>query len=148
MLIARERTGWGPSLSATAPKRPGTPRSCSPQASDVAWGFYPDDHNPHRVGYVTVTDGLSGHRYTYWVEPRWLDGYLRGIEGCCDASDGPPAPSPPHAPPRITMRCRLPTPLRAMTLPVPANATHRGHRAAAIADAKHHNTLLKPLPTI
>lgn len=96
MLIARERTGWGPSLSATAPKRPGTPRSCSPQASDVAWGFYPDDHNPHRVGYVTVTDGLSGHRYTYWVEPRWLDGYLRGVEGCCDASDGPPAPSPPH----------------------------------------------------
>lgn len=43
------------------------------------WGFYPDHCNPHRVGFVTVTWPFE---YTYWVEPRWMEGYARLAAMC------------------------------------------------------------------
>lgn len=78
-----------------ASRRRDIPQAHDPPATSVAWGFYPDDRNPHRVGYLTVTDGPSGRRYTYWVEPRWLDGYLQAIAGWQGADGRPPDPAPP-----------------------------------------------------
>ena len=78
-----------------ASRRRGFPQSRTPPAADVVWGFYPDGRNPHRVGYLTVIDGVSGGSYTYWVEPRWLSRYCRAVRGWCDPRAGPPDPSPP-----------------------------------------------------
>lgn len=58
------------------------------------WGFYPDDVNPHRVGFVTVMWPCA---YTYWVEPRWMEAYAR-LAGTCLCLGGAchvPGPFPP-----------------------------------------------------
>ena len=58
------------------------------------WGFYPDERNPHRVGFSSVP--VAAEMFTYWIEPRWMAGYLCMLAAAARVpGDTPPRPCPP-----------------------------------------------------